>query len=219
MAIMEITYIGHSCFKIKGKNVTLVIDPYDPRIGYKLPKLEADLLLSTHAHFDHHNIEGVTGYKLLIDGPGEYEANDTFVYGVQVYHDDKQGAERGVQTIYYIEVDGFHILHLGDLGHVLSQETLEKITDVDVLLVPVGGKYTIDAKTASKVISSIEPGIVVPMHYNTSDLTGVEGLDPLDKFLNEMGIEDNVKTEEKLKLSSASDVPNDTQVIVLKPSH
>jgi L-ascorbate metabolism protein UlaG (beta-lactamase superfamily) len=217
---MEITYIGHACFKIKGKETSLVIDPYNANIGYKLPKLEADLLLVSHQHPDHNNVEGVAGYSLLIDGPGEYETKGVFVYGIGTAHDDKKGEERGQNTIYLVDIDGFTLLHLGDLGHELSDETLEKIAKVDVLMIPVGGKYTIDAKTAVKVISSIEPGIVIPMHYKTADLTGVDGLDGLDKFLNEMGTDPAaVKKEDKLKLSTKNDVPEDTQLVILNPAH
>jgi len=215
---MEITFIGHSCFKIKDKDVTLVIDPYDPKIGYKLPKLECDILLSTHNHPDHHNIAGVSGYRLLIEGPGEYEANGVFVYGIQVYHDNKDGKERGTNTIYQIDIDGMSLLHLGDLGHELSKETLEKIGDIDVLMIPVGGTYTIDAETASEVISEIEPGIVIPMHYQTDDAQ-IEKLAGVDKFLDEMGVEDSAKKEDKLKISSKSDIPEETEVVVLNPAH
>jgi L-ascorbate metabolism protein UlaG (beta-lactamase superfamily) len=216
---MEITYIGHSCFKVKGKEITLVIDPYDPKIGYKLPKLECDVLLSTHNHADHNNFAGVSNYKLLIDTPGEYEISGVFVYGIPVFHDEKQGSERGENIIYMIEIDGVTLLHLGDLGHDLSKETLEKLSDIDVLMIPVGGKFTIDAETASEVISEIEPGYVLPMHYKTADLTSVVGLDGLDKFLDEMGVENNVKKDDKLKIGSKSDVPEDTQVVILNPAH
>jgi L-ascorbate metabolism protein UlaG (beta-lactamase superfamily) len=215
---MEITFIGHACFKVKGKQVTLVIDPYDAKIGYKLPKMEADIVLSSHDHFDHANIKAVTGYKMAIDTPGEYEVAGVFVTGLPTFHDDKNGAKRGNNISYLIDIDGFTLLHLGDLGHELSETTLEHIGTVDVLMIPVGGNYTIDAETATKVISSIEPGIVIPMHYKTADLTGVEGLDPLDKFLDQMGAED-VKTVEKLKITSKSDVPDETQTVVLSPSH
>jgi L-ascorbate metabolism protein UlaG (beta-lactamase superfamily) len=216
---MEITFVGHSCFKIKGKESSIVIDPYDPKIGFKLPKLEADILLSTHPHFDHNNVEGVTGYKLMIDTPGEYETGGVFVNGFPTKHDDKEGDERGGNTIFLIEIDGITLLHLGDLGHELEQATLENIDSVDVLMVPVGGKYTIDAELAAKVISTIEPGIVLPMHYKTDDLTGVEGLDGLDKFLEEMGVENNVKKLDKLKIVNKNDIPLDTEIIVLEPSH
>ena len=218
--IMEITYIGHSCFKLKGKNLTVVIDPYDPaKVGYKLPKLEADALLLSHHHFDHDYVQGVTGYKLLVDGPGEYETNEVFIYGIPTFHDNKEGAERGKNTIYLIEIDGVNVLHLGDLGHELTKETLEKIPNVDVLLIPVGGKYTIDASTAVEVISSIEPSIVIPMHYSTQDLSFKEELQKLDKFLDEMGVENSIKKEEKLKISSKSDLPEDTEIVILTPQH
>lgn len=216
---MEITFIGHSCFKIKGKDVSLVIDPYDSKIGYKLPKLEADVTLITHNHFDHNNFQAVNGTKLLINGPGEYETHGVLIHGVRTFHDDKEGVERGDQTIYIIDIEDLTIVHLGDIGHELTKDALEKISRVDVLMIPVGGNYTINAKTAAQVISSLEPGYVIPMHYQTPDLTGVSGLETLDKFLKEMGIEGAPKQEDKLKLGSKSDIPEETEVIVLKPSH
>ncbi|MBW6441868.1 MBL fold metallo-hydrolase [Patescibacteria group bacterium] len=217
---MEITYIGHSCFKIKDKTITMVIDPYDPKIGYKLPKLSCDVLLTTHDHFDHNYIEGVSDYRLLIDGPGEYEIGGCFIYGRAVGHDEKGGAERGKVTMYLITIDGFNILHVGDLGCELSQEDMEKIPSVDVLMIPVGGKYTIDAEKATKVISSLEPSYVIPMHYKTKDLTGVEGLSGVEEFLDEMGVENGVKKDvDKLVINSKSDLDGETQVIVLKPAH
>lgn len=219
MLTMEITYIGHSCFKIKGKDVTLVIDPYDPKIGLKLPKLEADILLTTHDHFDHHNVSGVTGYKLLIEGPGEYEANGCFIYGIPTFHDNKKGADRGTQSMYLIELEGVTLLHLGDLGHELTSEMLEKISSVDVLMIPIGGYFTLDAEQASEVISSIEPGIVIPMHYKTEGLVGFEKIAGLEKFMDAMGVENNVKREDKLKISSKNDIPEDTEVVILKPAH
>ena len=220
---MEITCIGHSCFKIKGKNATIVIDPYDPKkMGYKLPKLEADIVLSTHDHFDHNYKQGVTGYKHFINAPGEYEASEIFIYAIKTFHDEKKGAERGENIMYLIEVDEFEILHVGDLGHDLSDSDLEKASIVDVLLVPVGGTYTIGPKRAAQVVSKVEPGIVIPMHYQTKDLTGLgKELAPLDKFLNEMGVkgDNGHRQEEKLKLSSRNDIPEETEVIVLTPQH
>lgn len=216
---MEITYIGHSCFKIKGKEVTLIIDPYSEKIGYKLPKLECDILLCTHDHFDHHNVEGISKYSLLIDGPGEYEKQDVLIYGKQTDHDEKEGVERGKNTIYVIDIDGINIMHLGDLGHPLSKEALEKVSDADILMIPVGGTYTLNAKTAAEVISDIEPNIVIPMHYKTKDLVGMDDLDDIDKFLDEMGVEDNVKRQDKLKINSKSDLPEDTEVVILTPNH
>ena len=218
---MEITYIAHSCFKIKTKNKTIVIDPYDPeKTGYKLPKLSPDILLVTHDHFDHNFRETLSDVKLTVEGPGEYEMSDTYIYGIKTFHDNKKGEERGSNTIYLIETDGLTLLHLGDLGHELEKETIENIPEVDVLFIPVGGKYTIDASVASKVISSIEPGLVVPMHYQPHTASPLsKELATLDKFLDEMGADSNGKAEEHdiLKIAKKSDIPTQTEVFVLKP--
>lgn len=219
---MDITYIGHSCFKIKGKNHTLVIDPYDPsKTGYRLPKIICDVVLCTHQHGDHNYIQGVSDYKIVIDTAGEYEIAGTFVYGFSTFHDEQKGEERGENIVFQIEIDGISILHLGDLGHELSKDTLEKITDVDVLMIPVGGVYTIDAKKAAKIISSIEPSIVVPMHYQIQELTGLsQKIDDLKPFIEEMGLtESSVKKFDKLSISSKSDVPEETEVYILSPQH
>ena len=216
---MEISFIGHSCFKIKGKDATVVIDPYNPeKTGYKLPKLEADVVLCSHQQDDHNYAEGVTGQSLTVTTAGEYEVKDVYIEGIPTFHDDKKGAERGQNIMYQITMDGLNILHAGDLGHELSQETLEKLVEIDILLIPVGGTYTIDAETATKVISSIEPGIVVPMHYSTKNTSGVlASLDPVKKFLDEMGVE-TIKEIEKLKISSKSEIPEETEVIVVTPA-
>ncbi len=217
---MEITYIGHSCFKIKGKTLSIVIDPYDPKIGYKLPKLSADVVLVTHDHFDHNNSSAISDSRLVIDAPGEYEIGGAFVYGRSVYHDEKQGAERGKNTMYLITIDGIDILHVGDLGHELSQEDIEKIPNVDILMVPVGGKVTIDAEKASELISVFEPAYVLPMHYKTLDFSGGFELDGVDKFLDEMGVENGIKKGlDKLTISSVKEDSEGTEVVVLKPTH
>jgi L-ascorbate metabolism protein UlaG (beta-lactamase superfamily) len=219
---MEITFVGHSCFKIKGDNLTLVIDPYDPKaLGYKLPKLSADVVLTTHGHADHAHLDGVNDYRLVIETPGEYEVAGTFVTGIKTFHDANEGKDRGPNTIYQIEMDGFNLLHLGDLGHELQKDTLERLVEIDVLMIPVGGFFTIDAKTAVKVISSIEPAIVIPMHYKTDDLEDLgEKLDDLKTFLEEMGSGDNsIKKTDKLKLTSRSSVPSESEVYVLSPQH
>lgn len=213
---MEITYFGHSCFKLKTKDLTLVIDPFDPvKSKIKLPKLEADAVLITHDHFDHNFKEGVDGYRLLVNGSGEYELGGVGILGIPVSHDDKGGSERGKNTMYYIEAEGVSVLHCGDLGHVLDDATLGKFGEVTALLIPVGGTYTVDAETASKVISSIEPAFVVPMHYKVAGSYADE-LDTLEKFLDEMGIEDgNVKRSAVLKISP-SDNEAETQIVVLE---
>lgn len=217
---MELSLIGHSCFKIRTKDATLVIDPYNPKsVGYKLPKLSADILLISHEHDDHNYREGVVDYTLEISSPGEYEKSGIYVLGMETFHDDQKGALRGRNTVFYINADGFNLLHLGDLGHELPQEVLERLPDIDVLMIPVGGVYTINASVASKVVSSIEPGIVIPMHFQTADLTLPEKLDGVEKFLDEMIGDDKPIQEDKLKLSSKSGVSEETEVVVLKPQH
>ncbi len=217
--MVEIEFIGHSCFRIKGKEATLVVDPYNPeKTGFKLSKLDADIVLMSHQHDDHNYAEGIGGEHFDIETAGEYEIKDVHIEGIPTFHDESRGSERGQNIMYQISIDGFNILHAGDLGHELNQETLEKLAEVDVLLIPVGGTYTIDAQTAAKVISSIEPSIVIPMHYQTKGLTGLsKQLEPLEPFLDEMGIE-KVTEVDKLKLSNRSDVPEETQVIVVKPA-
>ncbi|MBU1970312.1 MBL fold metallo-hydrolase [Patescibacteria group bacterium] len=215
---MELTYFGHSCFKLKTKSVVLVIDPYDPeKLGLKLPKLEADVVLLTHDHFDHNYREGVTGHRLIIDGPGEYEVGGVSISGIPVQHDEKEGKERGANTMYYIEAAGVTVLHCGDLGHVLDEATLAKFGQVTALLVPVGGTYTIDAETAAKVISSIEPAYVVPMHYRLPG-TKVQDLNTLDQFLDEMGLDQGKVGKSACLTLTESDNENETQVIVLDKS-
>ncbi len=214
---MEITYFGHSCFKLKTKDLTVIIDPFDPeKLGIKLPKLECDAVLLTHAHFDHNYKEGVSGYRLLVDGPGEYELTGVKIMGIPTKHGGDE-VEGGMQnTMYYIEAeDGVAVLHCGDLGHTLDDATLEKFGEVTALLIPVGGIYTIDAEKASKVISSIEPAFVVPMHFRTEG-SKINNIDTLEKFLDEMGLENGaVKRLTSLKISSA-DNEVETQVIVLE---
>ena len=217
---MEITYIGHSCFVIKGKEATLVVDPYDPEmVGYKLPKLKAEIVLVTHDHEGHNNVSGISEHELLVEGPGEYETHDIFIQGIDTFHDGQKGAKNGRNTIYLIDIDNFNILHLGDLGHELSKENMAKIPDVNVLLIPVGGKSTIDAEAASKVISSLEPNYVVPMHYATDDLKFKKDLDGVEKFLDEMGADGNVQRVDTLKLSSKTDIAEKMEVVVLNPQH
>ncbi len=218
---MEIVYCGHSCFKVKGKSVTVVFDPFDPAmVGLKLPKLEADIICVSHDHGDHNFVSGVKGISedkapFIVKGPGEYDIQGVHIQAFSTFHDDKKGEERGKNTIYYVEIDGFFLLHLGDLGHALSDEILEELNTVDVLFVPVGGTYTIDYETAMSVVSDVEPSYVIPMHYQTESLNLSKKLDSVDKFIAEWG-SDVVKKEEKLKITVKSDMPEETQVIVLE---
>lgn len=207
---MEILHLGHSSFKIIGKNVTVVTDPFDAaKMGIPFPRTEADVVTMSHDHFDHNAVGAVRGEFLCFDSPGQYEIKNAEITGTASFHDDKKGAERGQNTIFSYEIDGIHICHLGDLGHELSSEQLEKLDGVDVLMVPVGGKLTIDAKEATKVISDIEPKIVIPMHYKAGKMTDI---DPLDTFLKEIG--KTPKRQERLKIQK-KDLPEEMEVVIL----
>lgn len=216
---MHIIWHGQSCFQIqalrqKSEQVTLAIDPFDGAIGLRAPSFNADILLVSHDHHDHNNKKAIRGAPFLIDGPGEYEVKDVFIQGISSFHDDVQGAKRGQNTIYTIEVEGLRVCHLGDLGQKeLTPNQLEKIGDIDILMVPIGGGYTISAKEAAEAISQIEPRIVIPMHYHIPKLK--IKLEGLDKFLKAMGRK-SFETQQKL-LIKKRDLPTETKIVVLKP--
>ena len=200
---MEITYLGQSCFKIQDKNTTLITDPYNSELGLKpLHGLKADIITVSHDHGDHNNVSAVSGVDekvpLIISTPGEYEIQNVFIYGIPCFHDKEQGKQRGVNTVYLIKMSEIPVAHLGDLGHILSDEQLEKIEKVDILLIPIGGVSTIDAKEAKQIINQIEPKIVIPMHYQVPGAK--EDLDGIDKFYLEMGVK-QLDPVSKLKIS------------------
>ncbi|MHB1132734.1 MAG: MBL fold metallo-hydrolase [Chloroflexota bacterium] len=209
---MEITWLGHACFRLRGKNATIVTDPYDESIGQKLGRVSADIVTVSHNHYDHNNFSAVTGNPRVISGPGEYEIGGVFITGVQTWHDAEGGSKRGRNTAYLFELDDIVVCHLGDLGHVLSTEQVELMSNADVLLIPVGGGFTINAAQAAEVISLIEPRIVIPMHYKTESVQ-IE-LEPLDRFARAMGLKE-VPTQPKLSVSK-SGLPEEMQVVVLE---
>jgi len=212
---MIITWQGHSCFKIQDKTGTdgliLMTDPYDKSIGLKLPNFEADIITISHDHDDHNNVSAFRGQPFVVESAGEYDVKGVMIEGVTSYHDEKAGAERGDNIIYRIEMDDITVCHLGDLGHVLNNKQLERLAGIDILLIPVGGKYTLDAKSAVEVISQIEPRIVIPMHYKTKDLK--IDLDGIDKFIKELGIEPTY--EEKLKITKKDLPAEDMELVIL----
>jgi L-ascorbate metabolism protein UlaG (beta-lactamase superfamily) len=214
--LMEIVYLGHSAFKLKGKSSSVVTDPYNEKAG-KFPKdVDANIVTVTHDHPDHNEINKVGGNPFVISGPGEYEVGGVSVIGIATFHDEKNGSERGLNTAYVIEMEGLRVLHLGDLGHKLTQPQLEEIGAIDVALVPVGGFYTIDAKTASEVVKQVDPWVVIPMHYQQPGLdpTVFEKLTGVEEFLKEMG---KAETLPVPKYSITADkLPPELQVVVLE---
>src|SRR5881275_769247 len=174
---MEILWLGHSCFQLRGKNVTLITDPFSPQLGHSLGKISAPIVTISHNHPGHNYAVGVGGNPRVVRGPGEYEISDVLITGVASYHDDKHGQEYGRNTIYVIHMDDLVICHLGDLGHILREEQLEEVADADVLLLPIGGEHTINATQAAEIISQVEPRVVIPMHYRptSSEVPGPLG--------------------------------------------
>lgn len=214
---MDITYLGHSSFKLRGKQATLVTDPYGSSIGLSFPKhVEADIVTVSHDHEDHNAVRFVEGNPFIVSGPGEYEIKGVGVVGFGVYHDDQKGEKRGKSTIFRIELDGLSIVHLGDLGHEMSAAQVDSLDGVDILLIPVGGVYTIDASAAAKIVGEVEPKIVIPMHFNRPDLDQkmFAGLAGVDAFLKEMGKTD-VSPQPKFVITKDK-LPEEMQVVVLE---
>ena len=209
---MDVTWLGHGCFRLRGRSAAVVTDPYPPAIGLKLSRLDADLVTVSHEH-ENHNYTQVMRDAYEIRGPGEYEVAGVSVIGVPTFHDAEKGAKHGRNTVYLIEIDDVRICHLGDLGHALEDAEAEAIASPDVLLIPVGGHTAINAAQAAEVVRQLEPRFVVPMHYAIPGLK-LE-LDTLDRFLKEMAV---TSSEPQVKLSvQASSGEYETKVVVLEP--
>lgn len=188
---MEITYLGHSSFKIKTKTAVVVTDPFDPdMVGLKFPPVDADIATVSHDHKDHNNVSKVNGARKVLTGPGEYEIMGVSILGFPSFHDAEKGEKRGKNTIYVFEAEGLRLAHLGDLGHVLDDSIIDQIGAIDVLFVPVGGEWTLNAKEATEVVGKIDPYFVIPMHYQVAGLNPetFAGLSPAESFLKESGL-------------------------------
>lgn len=213
---MIITWYGHSCFKINTKDVTIITDPFSKEIGIKPYFGAADIVTVSHEHYDHNNIASLKGNPFVASNPGEYEVKNVFIRGIASYHDKKQGAERGLNTIFVIDAEDLRVCHLGDLGEILSDKVVEQLGQVDILMIPVGGVYTIDAKEADELIEKIEPAIVIPMHYKTPSLA--IKLDGLDKFLSVRGIKGK-ETLPHLAVKKKEINPEENKVVILEAAH
>lgn len=208
---MEITWLGHSCFRIKGKEATVIIDPCHPSYGYSLTKLQSDIVTMSHSHPGHCYSECVSGNPKQIKGPGEYEVKGIFITGMATFHDAEQGKSRGKNTVYILEIDGMTLCHLGDLGHLPAPELMAEMGVIQVLMLPVGGISTFSIPTAVELVKQLTPRIVIPMHYKTPRSN--RELEPVDKFLKEFGVKEIVPSP-KLSISRST-LPVDTQIIIL----
>lgn len=209
----EITWLGHACFRIRGREAVLLTDPAGPDSGYDIGKQSADIVTVSHQHPNHRATDLVKPEFHLISGPGEYEIRDVFIRGVRTYHDNERGAKIGKNTVYLIEMEDLLICHLGDLGHALTEEQSESMSSVDVLIVPIGGGPTLDATAAAELVGQIEPSMVIPMQYRTQ--FGDFDRDPLEPFLKKFGITD-IQTQERVNIKK-TDLGEAVEVVVLRP--
>jgi L-ascorbate metabolism protein UlaG (beta-lactamase superfamily) len=208
---MDISWLGHSCFKIRGTQATVITDPYSPDLGYSLGKPTARIITVSHQHPGHSYVQGVGDDPRPVKGPGEYEISGVLIIGLATFHDGDKGSQRGKNTVYLIEIDEVSVCHLGDLGHVLTTEQVAELENVDVLLLPVGGISTINAPMAAEVVRQLEPKVVVPMHYQTEALK--RNLEPVGRFLKEMGVKE-ISSRPKLSFTKAN-LPLGTNVFLL----
>ncbi len=208
---MDITWYGHSCFRISERNrIAIVTDPFSENIGLPVPKLKADIVTISHDEPGHNNTESVKGASHILTGPGEYEIGGVFVTGLELHQIDGQIARWNIA--FRFEYDNLTVLHLGDLAHVPDQSTIENFGEVHVLLLPVGGGMGLRASQAAEVVGLVEPSYVIPMHYG---MPGVNlDLEPVDKFLKAMGVT-TVHETDVLKISGG-EFPEQSQVVLLK---
>ncbi len=215
---MKIAWYGHSCFRLmvktkNGNRITIITDPFDKSIGLSPARCKADIVTVSHDHYDHNNVKTISGEPFVIEGPGEYDVKGVFIKGIYSFHDNLKGEERGINTIYVIEAEDMKICHLGDLGQrELSSNQLDKIGEVDILTVPVGGIYTINGSEAVQIINQIEPKIVIPMHYKLPKLN--LKLNKVDNFLEEIGAKK--ETLEELSIQKRDLSEEEMRVIVMK---
>lgn len=209
----EITWHGHACFTITSRDVTVLMDPVPSSLGFNIGNSSPDIVTVSHDHSGHSALDQVNeGYR-LINGPGEYEIQDVLIDGIQTYHDGERGKQYGKNTVYLVEVEDLVICHLGDIGHVLTEQQAEMISSVDVLLVPAGGGPTISPAQAAEIIAQVEPGIVIPMQYRTE--FGDLEREPVDGFLKELASSEH-EVLPKLRVRK-SDVGESVRIVVLEP--
>ena len=210
---MKIDYLGHSCFKLtESTGTSIICDPFDGGVGYPMPKESADAVTMSHTHFDHANIKGVGGNPKIIEGNCSF--NGVTVSAVASWHDEANGAKRGENKIFKFRIDGIDVCHMGDIGEECSAELIERILPVNVLLIPVGGTYTIDAEMAKEYVDRIMPDIVIPMHYKCKG--NKMDIDRVEQFLDLFDGDCIEELEESTLSLDRADFTGDTRIIVLK---
>ncbi len=209
---MELSWLGHSCFRLRGRELTVVMDPFGPDLGYTLGRVHADVVTVSHDEPNHNAAAAVDGNPRLVAGPGEYEFAGVSLTGVATPRPPGQGRDVSRNTAYLVELDDVTICHLGDVAAPLGTEQLAVVKDADVLLLPVGGHCTIDATQAAELVAQVEPKLVVPMHYQTPAIS-LE-LDPVDRFCREIGVAE-LTPQARLSVTR-SGVPEQLTVVLLE---
>jgi L-ascorbate metabolism protein UlaG (beta-lactamase superfamily) len=192
---MKIKWFGHSCFLLTSSNGARVLtDPFDESVGYKVPKMQADIVTTSHKHYDHYNLEALEGEYVHLDSPGHFVVKDIDITGIGTYHDKEYGRKRGSNVVFVFDMDGLKVCHLGDLGYILPDEQIKEIGQADILLLPVGGTYTIDFQEAAELVSLMNPKVVIPMHYKTPATNF--SIDGVENFLGNIGSVDYAGKQE-----------------------
>ena len=209
---VRVTWLGHACFKIEtGSGTVIVTDPYSEKTGYTLPRVAADIVTVSHHHYDHDNAGAVAGSPRIVDEVGKIVIGSTIIEGIDSFHDEVSGSKRGKNVIFKFFVDGLVVVHMGDFGQPLSGDQLDALGDVDILMIPVGGTFTIDHIQAAEIVRELKPKIVLPMHYKTDDCT--INIGPVGPFLESMPV---VREEGVTIGLSANELPAETEVWLMR---
>ena len=208
---MDMTWLGHACFRMRGREGIVLTDPPDPKSGHAIPRTEAGLVTMSHEHAGHASLRSVAGEPVVLRGPGEYEVHEVLVTGLGSFHDDEKGNARGRNTVFAIRLDDLVICHLGDLGHALPAADLEKLGDVDIALVPISGPdINLSAARAAEIVHQLEPRVVVPMSFDPDDKAKDT---PYMRLLHELGVKE-LEFVPKLSVTRSS-LPENLQVVAL----
>lgn len=209
---MKITWLGHAAFLLETEGIKIVTDPYDNSIGYGPITTPVDIAVVSHDHFDHNDVKRLKGNPETVQGSGTFNVKGITFTGIDTYHDDEQGTQRGDNVVFIIEAEGLRLCHAGDLGHTLSADQIQAIGRVDILLLPVGGTYTVDAAEATRVMDALNPRLVIPMHFKTKVLDfPITGVDP---FLEEKR---NVRHQGSSQVEVTKDtLPKEREIVVLE---
>jgi len=206
---VNIRWRGHASFLIEAYGKKIVTDPFNAKLGYPLTPVAADIVTVSHEHWDHNAVETIEGNPLIIRGNDTVQTAGIIIKGIASWHDQHQGRERGANTIHKISAEGLDLVHLGDLGQVLSAQQVQQIGNVDILLLPVGGKFTVGAGDAALIVNLLRPKIVIPMHFGTPHLSFA--LAPVEEFISRF---DKVIKKSFLQVQSGN-LGNDMKIIVL----